>query len=82
MGDSRSVNTVGDTEPREPQRAVGNPGQQEGREEGAGRKGGGVKKGHSGKEREERRESKRMVACFSSHYFGTPIHGHCIWALW
>lgn len=68
MGASQSVNPVGDTEPREPQRAVGNPGQQEGREEGVGRKGGGVKKGHPGREREEKRESKRTVACFSSHY--------------
>lgn len=39
----------------------------EGREESAGRKKGGVKKGHLGKEREEKRESKRTVACFSSH---------------
>lgn len=68
-GASRLVSPVGDTESREPQRAVGNPAQQEGREEGAGRKGRGVKKGHPGKEREEKRESKRTVACFSSTFF-------------
>ena len=66
-GECPPINTVGDTEPRDPQRAVGNPGLREGREDSAGRKGRGVKKGHPGKEREEKRESKRTVACFSSH---------------
>ena len=60
-GGCQPVSTVRDTEPREPQRSVGNHGQQEGREESARLR----------KYIQERRgkRKEKAKACISSHYF-------------